>query len=262
MINPHVLKMELTRSWKSLLAWSISIGLFLYFVIIIYPLVKDLYANIPAEVAEIFKAFGGVPENEIDYFAMECGLLLAIFGAIFAALAGFNFISREERESTIDTVYTLPISRSTFFFSKLLAIIIHVLLFSIIITPFIIFGFLTINSNINLLGLFVYLILFTLMMIMIACLSFSFACFKNQASKNSISLIIPLPLYLITMVSSLSNEKFLKNIKYLSPFTFSDSTTILIKEEFEYISFTVSSIFSIVLLVIAFIRFQKKELYN
>ncbi|HEY8395409.1 MAG TPA: ABC transporter permease subunit, partial [Bacilli bacterium] len=124
MINFQVLKMELKRSYKSLIGWSISIGIFTYLVLILYPLVKDLYSQLSGELMDLLDTFGGIPRSEMDYFATEAGMLVQLFGAVYAALLGYNLISREEREQTTDLIYSLPVSRTTFFFTKIAAALI------------------------------------------------------------------------------------------------------------------------------------------
>lgn len=75
--------------------------------------------------------------------------------------------------------------------------------------------------------------------------------------------MIPLPLYLLTLISSLVKDELLKKLKYLSPFTFSDPVTYLkLGESFEYISFIVTAGVSIVLTVIAIILYRKREFTN
>ena len=82
MINFQILKIELKRYFKSLLGWSLSIGIFLYIVIILYPMVKDLYNQLSGELLELLENFGGLPKNEIEYFATEGGMLYS-FSVLF-----------------------------------------------------------------------------------------------------------------------------------------------------------------------------------
>lgn len=263
MINFQVLKMELKRSYKSLIGWSISIGIFTYLVLILYPLVKDLYSQLSGELMDLLDTFGGIPRSEMDYFATEAGMLVQLFGAVYAALLGYNLISREEREQTTDLIYSLPVSRTTFFFTKIAAALIQVLLFTILITIFSVCGFYTVSRNINLSRFFIYMSLYLLLLIIVVNLGVALACFLKRSAKSSFALIIPLPLYLLTFISTLVKEESLKKIKYLSPFTFSDPVSFLkLKENFEYISFTVSAGISLFLLAFALILFRKREFTN
>ncbi len=263
MINPKVLKMELKRSFKNLLGWTLSIGIFMYLILILYPLVKDIYAATSGEIAEILKSFGGIPENEVEYFAMEGGMLLQLFGAVFAAMTGFSIISREEREQTTDLICSLPVSRTSFFFTKLLAASIQVIVFSALITIFCTLGFLSIKTELNLSRFFFYMLIFLILLLMVQGLGFALACFIKHSSKSLIALLIPLPLYILTFISSFSKDNLLKKLKYLSPFTFSEPVSFLkTGDSFEYISFTVFSIITIVFIILALILYRKREFTN
>ena len=93
-----LLKMEIRRSYKSNLLWSIGVGTMIYLIIVLYPMVKDIYQQIPEELMAIMAQFGGVPEDVLEYFATEGAMMLQLFGAIYAALLGFNLISTFEKE--------------------------------------------------------------------------------------------------------------------------------------------------------------------
>ncbi|MFY9422843.1 MAG: ABC transporter permease subunit [Bacilli bacterium] len=263
MLNLHVLRMELKRSLNGLLGWSLAVGIFIYAMLVMYPLVEDLYSQVSEELLDLLDVFGGIPKNEIDYFAIEIGLLLQLFGAIFAALTGFNLISREEREQTADLIYSLPVSRTAFFFTKLTAALIQALLFTIIVTLFSVLGFLSVNNNLNLSRFFIYMALFLLLLVLIAFLGAALACFLKRSAKSTIALIIPLPLYLFTFFSSLTKNEILKKIKYISPFTFSDPLSFLkLKESFEWLSFAISGGISLALIIAAMLLFRKREFTN
>ncbi|MDD3999919.1 MAG: ABC transporter permease subunit [Bacilli bacterium] len=259
MINFHVLKMELQRSFKSLLGWTLSIGIFMYIVLIIYPMVEDILASATEEMVKILLAFGGIPTNEVEYLALEGGMLLQIFGSVYAALTGFSIINLEEKEQTSDFICSLPVSKSTFFFTKLLAGALQMLIFTIAITIFCLLGFLTLQTTVNLSNFFIYMLLFLALLLMIYGLGFSLSCFV-QGTKSALALIIPLPLYLLTVISSFSKNNLLQKLKYFSPFTFSDPLSYLItKEGFEYISFTIFTSITVIFLIFAFFAYQKKE---
>ncbi|HHX79915.1 MAG TPA: ABC transporter permease subunit [Acholeplasmataceae bacterium] len=263
MINFQILKMELKRYFKSLLGWSLSIGIFLYIVIILYPMVKDLYNQLSGELLELLENFGGLPKNEIEYFATEGGMLLQLFGAVYAAFTGFNLISREEREQTTDAVFSLPVSRTSFFFTKLIVAFIQMLLFTIFIMLCSFLGFISISSNLDFSRFFIYMAIYLLLLLVVVLLGMSLACFLKRSSKSAIALVIPLPLYLLTLFSSLVKNDLLKKLKYLSPFTFSDPITYLkLGESFEYISFLVTASISIILTIIGLFLYRKREFTN
>lgn len=264
MFNYNIFTMEFRRSLKGLIGWTISIGLTMYLIIVLYPMVKDLYSEIPAEYLDFYNNFGGIPKNVMEYFATECGMMLQIFGAIYAAMLGFSIISREEREQATDIVYTLPVSRNKFFYTKLISAFSQIIIFTLFVCLFSVLGFVTINSKTNYQDFFVFFAFYTIMLLMITSLGFAMACLIKRNSKSSLALIIPLPLYLLTLISSLlDKDSIFVKIKYLSPFTFSDPVRFLKDNAaIEIISLLFFLGISIISIIFSSYIFNKKEFKN
>lgn len=260
MINIHVFKMEFKRSLKGLISWTISVSMFLYLIIILYPLVKDMYSNIPEELLVFIETFGGIPENVVEYFAVESGMLLQIVGSIFACLAGFNIINREEREKHSELVYSLPLSRQTFFFTKLLFVVFQIVCFSLIITIFSILGFVTVGSFPYVGNFLLFSLMNTVMLLFIAFLGFTLACLIKNATTPMLAMAIPLPLYILLIISSLSKNKILKAFKHFSVFSIADPVNFLKGTiDFQWISFLLYLLISIVGIFFSFTLFNNRE---
>lgn len=257
---PTLFRLEFKRSLKGLITWSLSIGLTMVFVIVLYPMVKDMYQSIPAQYAEILNSFGGLPNNILEYFATEGGMMLQLFGAIFAVLEGFNAINRDEKEKTVESIYQLPYSRLAFYRTKLLRVFINVTIFSITNLILSYVSFQIIGESINIGQFLEFNLLNTIMFLMIAFLGFGLACFLRPNQKNMISFAIPFPLYIISVIASMTNNDILEKLKYITPFTFSNPVDILkTHTDFEWISFVVYIGLTVIVCVFAALRFQKRE---
>src|SRR5690554_6618029 len=134
MFNGDIFKMEFKRTVKSLLIWSFSLGLYMLLIVVLYPMVKDIYETMQAEMLQYMEMFGGLPTNIIDYYATEGATMMQLVGVIFATLLGFSMLRRDERELTADVIYTLPVSRKTFFYTKFILLIVEIVLFVAIVT--------------------------------------------------------------------------------------------------------------------------------
>lgn len=254
-----LLKMELSRSFKSGLIWSIGVSSMIYLIIVLYPMVKDIYAQIPAELMAIMAQFGGVPEDVLEYFATEGAMMLQLFGAIYAALLGYNLISVFEKERLAEVIYTQGIPKRTFYLSKLTLLVIMVTGFTIINALIGYLGFVTIGETFSVSDYVVFSLLNGLTYLYIATLGFILALFLNKDTKSMVSIAIPLPLYILSVISTLTDNEWLKALKYISPFTFSDPVSILKNQDaFEYISFLVYTGFTLVGLVYGYYRYQKR----
>ncbi|MBU1145719.1 MAG: ABC transporter permease [Firmicutes bacterium] len=258
--NKTLFGLEIKRSLKGLLVWSFSLAITMYLVIILFPMVKDMYAAIPEEFYDIMNSFGGLPDTIMEYFATEGAMMLQIFGALFAVLEGFNAIYKDEKEKTVESLYSLPYPRSTFYFTKLIKITFNIVVFSLINTLFCVIGFITVKESIDV-GLFViFSVLNTVMFLIIGYLGFVLACFLKSSSKNMIAIAIPFPFYIISVISFMTNNEWLKKLQYITPFTFSNPIEILKNDfSFEWISFVVFVGLTIVGLVVSYTLFKKRE---
>jgi len=258
--NKNLFALEFRRAFKGMLVWSISLGLTMYLIVILYPYVKDMYAAIPPELSGILDSFGGLPENVTEYFATECAMMLQIFGSIYVVLEGFNAINRDEKEKTLEAIYVLPYRRDVILFTKFVRITLNILLFSIANILFSLAGFWTVGEFAENGRFFLFALLNTLMFLMIGYLGLAMVCLMKPNQKNMISMLIPIPLYIVSVISTLTNNEWLQKLKYITPFTFANPVEILKTDfAFEWENLVGFTLVTICLLVAAFLRFRKRE---
>ncbi|MCK9536640.1 MAG: ABC transporter permease [Bacilli bacterium] len=263
MINRDVFKMEFRRSLKSLVIWSVAVGSYILLVVVLYPLVKDMYSSMPEELISYMDMVGGIPKNIIEYYAIEGALMMQLAGAIFAALLGFSLLNHDEREMTTDVIYTLPVSRKTFYYTKLLVVFLEILLFSAGVTLFTFVGIISIEKNAAFTSFFSFNLLNTLMLLIMGTLGFALAAVTKRTTKTALSVLIPLPLYVIYFISQLTDNRIVKNLKYISAFTFSDPVTIIKTGDkiafFTLLAYLVLAFFA---LLFGCFKFRKKEFFQ
>jgi ABC-2 type transport system permease protein len=254
-----LLKMEIRRNFKSTLLWSIGVSTMIYLIIVLYPLVKDIYAQIPEELMAIMAQFGGVPEDVLEYYATEGAMMLQLFGAIFAAMLGFNLIATFEKERLAEVMYTQGVSKKTFYLSKLTILIIMVFGFTIVNALIGYLGFITIDERFSFGDYMWFSLLNGMMYLYVAILGFILALILDKDIKAMVAIAIPLPLYILAILSTLTDNDWLKALKYISPFTFSDPVAILKNQDpFEYISFLVFTGLAILGLIYGYYKYQKR----
>lgn len=255
----NLLKMELRRGYLSMLIWAISVSLMVYLVIILYPMVKDVYGSMPPEVQQIMEQFGGIPDNILEYYATEGAMMMQIFGAIFAALLGFNMISRVEKEKVAEVLYVVPVSKLKFYLSKILMIFVFVAIFSLVNYGVGYLGFATVNETFDFKQYLTFTSLNMVMYLVIAYLGMFLALVLKVGTNNMISLVIPLPFYIMTLLATLTNTEWLKHFKYFSPFTFCDPVEILKTDyDFEWLAFVIFMGITLLALVASYFLYKKR----
>ena len=64
----------------------------------------------------------------MGFYGLECGNILGIGGAFFAAYIGITALADEEKNHTAEYLFTHPVSRSRIVFEKLLRILLQILI--------------------------------------------------------------------------------------------------------------------------------------
>ena len=69
----------------------------------------------------------------IGFYAVECGNILGLGGAFYAALCAVGILSKEEKDKTAEFLLTHPVGRKRIITEKLIAVLIQITVLNIII---------------------------------------------------------------------------------------------------------------------------------
>ena len=134
-----VLLHELKRSKISLIVWTSALSFMLAVCIFIYPEMSSQMSEMNemfANMGNFTAAFGMDQLNFgefMGYFGAECGNVLGMGGAFFAALAGIAALAKEEKDRTAEFLLTHPISRRRIVAEKLLSVAIQITLLNAVV---------------------------------------------------------------------------------------------------------------------------------
>ena len=129
-----LIRHELRRNRISLLIWTCAIGGFLIISLFFFPEMKnqmDSFSTMFASMGSFTKAFGMDTLNFgslTGYYSVECGNMLGLGGALFAALFGISALAREEKDGTAELLLTHPLSRTEIVTKKLIALLIQIVI--------------------------------------------------------------------------------------------------------------------------------------
>ena len=118
---------ELTAHRKSLIIWSIVIGLFMYLSMVKYGTLaadaqasQELMKALPASMQAIF-GMTGLDLTTISGYYGICFIFIAVMLAIHAGMLGAEIVAKEEVDKTAEFLYVKPIGRAKALTLKLLA---------------------------------------------------------------------------------------------------------------------------------------------
>ena len=131
-------KHELKTGKLSLCIWSFAIAFLLAVCVLIYPEMEGQMG----QISETFSQMGGFSQafgmdklnfgEFIGFFCVECGNVLGLGGALFAALTGIGVLSKEEKDHTVEFLLAHPVKRSGVVAQKLCAVFVQVFFLNLI----------------------------------------------------------------------------------------------------------------------------------
>lgn len=128
-----VFRKELRSGVVSFLVWSVIIGGLMAVCIGIYPSMTESMEDISALFAGMgdFSAAFGLDKLKygsiMGFYGVECGNILGLGGAFFAALTAMGLLAGEEGGHTAEFLLTHPVSRLRIAAEKLTALVVLVL---------------------------------------------------------------------------------------------------------------------------------------
>ena len=224
-----IMKHELRQGRTAFLIWTVSIAFMMVICIFMFPELKSEMAS----VSKIFSAMGAFTAafgmDRLDfgsltgYYSIECGNVLGICGALYAALCAVDILSKEEKGKTAEFLLTHPVSRARILTEKLLAVLIMITIMNVVIYVAAIVSMILIGEAVpwkemNLIHLAYYL-----MQLELAGICFGISAFLIRGSMGA-GMGLAAILYFLNLIANIS--KSARFIKYLTPFGYCDGADI------------------------------------
>ena len=258
-----VFKHELRRGRTSFIIWTGAIGFLLAVCIFLYPEMKKEMEEISETFASMgsFTAAFGMDKLDFGtltgYYAIECGNVLGLGGAFFAALCGVGMLSKEERQRTAEFLLTHPVKRTRVVAEKLAAVLIQVVAMNAVIYALSIGSMAAVGEavpwrEINLLHA-AYLI----MQIETASVCFGISAFIGRGGVG-VGIGVAALMYFLNIVANItSSAEFLK---YITPFGYCDGAAITSDCALDGAKIATGAAVSAVFIAAAFLKYKKKDI--
>ena len=130
---------ELKQNRISFAVWTAAIGFLLAICVFMYPEMKGEMNSVTDMFSSMgsFTAAFGMDRLDfgsfIGFYAVECGNILGLGGAFFAALIGISSLTKEEKERTAEFLLAHPLSRAKIVTEKISAVLVQILLMNLLI---------------------------------------------------------------------------------------------------------------------------------
>ena len=254
---------ELKRGRISLIIWTVAIAFMLGVCIVIYPEMSSQMGEISEMFANMgsFSAAFGMDELNfgefIGYFGVECGNVLGLGGAFFAAILGVSALAKEEKERTAELLLSHPISRARIITEKLLAVLTQILILNLVVAAVVAVTILAIGEKPDASVIALLLLAYFLLQIEIAAITFGISAFISSGGLG-IGLGVAVGLYFLNIIANLTEE--LEFLKWITPFGYTEGGDIVAEKALNGGYLAVGALLSTVGIALAYVKYTKKDI--
>lgn len=224
-----LLKHEIKMNLKTLLIWALSVGILCAGCILLFKSLEesmrgmaDAYSNMGA-----FSAALGMDKLNVStlegFYGTEVALMFAIGGAMFAAMTGAAMLSKEEEGHTCEFLLTLPMGRKAVILGKYMSMALLVLLFNAMTVLLILAGFAGIGEMPDGRNFVLYHGTQLLMQLEVGSVCFLISAVSKRRQLGA-CLGFAMVLYMADLICRIIPD--LKNLKYVTPYYFSNGADI------------------------------------
>lgn len=259
-----LVKHELRQGRASFFIWTASIGFLLAICIFLFPEMKgqmDGVSDVFASMGSFTQAFGMDRLNFgtlIGFYAVECGNILGLGGAFYAAFCAVGILSKEEKDKTAEFLLTHPVSRKRIITEKLIAVLIQITAMNIIINAVSAGSIAAVGEEIpwkeiNLLHLAYYLLQLEL-----AGICFGVSAFLRKGNTGA-GLGIAAMMYFLNLIANITDAA--EFLKYITPFGYCEGADIVSNGRIDGAMAAVGAVMGIGGIIAAYLKYTKKDIH-
>ena len=254
---------ELRQNKIALIIWSAAISFMLGICVIIYPEMSSQMGEISemfADMGAFTTAFGMDQLNFgefMGYFGIECGNVLGLGGALFAAIVGASALAKEEKDHTAEFLLTHPLSRTRIISEKLAAALAQILILNAAVIGVIFACIGAVGVEFEAKTLLLTFLAYLLLQIEIAAITFGISAFLRRGELG-IGLGLAFVFYFMNILSNLTEE--LEFVKFITPFSYADGAHIIPEGSIEIKYLAVGIVITAVGIAAAYLKYNKKDI--
>lgn len=258
-----IIKHELRQSRISLAIWTAVIGLLFAVCIFMYPEMKGEMED----VSDMFASMGSFTEafgmdrisfgTLTGFYAVECGNILGLGGALFASLCAVSVLSKEEKEHTAEFLLSHPVSRVRIITEKLISVFVQIFVMNIIVFGISVASIAMVGENIPWKEISLLHLTYVLLQIELAGICFGVSAFLKRGSIG-IGLGIAAVMYFLNIIANIADTASF--LKYITPFGYAEGSDIVADLKLDVELVIIGMVFGIVGIVTGYIKYNRKDI--
>lgn len=259
-----MVKHEVKQGIRSLAIWTAAIAFLLAVCVFMFPEMKGEMEG----VGDMFSSMGSFTEafgmDRINFgtltgfYAVECGNILGLGGAFFAALSAVSILAKEEKEHTAEFLFTHPVRRSRIVTEKLCAVILQIVLMNLLVFGVSIASVAAIGEEIPWKEIVLLHLAYFLLQIEIAGICFGISAFLKRGSLGA-GLGIAAVLYFLNLIANISETA--EFLKYITPFGYAEGADIVTNGRLEEGLVLLGMLYGIIGIAAAFSWYCRKDIH-
>ncbi len=254
---------ELRQERTALVVFTAAVSFLLAVCIFIFPEMKggmDDMSGLFASMGSFTEAFGMDRVNFgtfLGFYAVECGNILGLGGALFAALCAVSSLAKEEREHTAEFLLTHPISRKRVVAGKLAAVVLEVLVFNLCVYGISVVSIALCGEEIAWREVTLLHTAYLLLQVEIAGICFGISAFLRRKTAG-VGLGIAVSFYFLHLIANLSEKA--EFLRYITPFSYADGVDIVVDVRLDVGLVLCGMLYCIVGVGAAFVWYGRKDI--
>ena len=258
-----LIRHELKRGWKALLVWTLAIGAFIVICLFMYPEMKsqmDSISSIFSSMGMFSSAFG---LDALDFgslkgfYGIECGNILGIGGALFAALLGIAALANEEKNGTAEFLLTHPRTRTCVITAKLVSVLVQIVILNVIVWLMAVGSTAAIGEAVPWKEFTLLHLAYFLLQVELACVCFGISSFLWKGGMG-IGLGLAIALYFMNIIANLTSQADF--LKYITPFGYADGSAIFSSGAIDGCKLLIGLAFSAAGVALAYWKYSRKDI--
>ncbi|MBO4276988.1 MAG: ABC transporter permease subunit [Clostridia bacterium] len=258
-----VFRHELKRGRTAWLIWAAALSLLLAICIFLFPEMAsqtDTINEMFASMGSFTSAFG---MDKLDfgtlpgYFAIECGNVLGLGGALFASLLAASMLCKEEKERTAEFLLSHPVSRTRVVAEKLAALYAQITALNIAVCLVSVGSMAAVGEEVPWKSVSLLCLACFLLQCELAAVCFGVSAFIRRGSAG-IGIGAAILAYFLNIIGNIADSA--KFLKYITPFGYCDGAEVVSSGKLDGIKLLVGAAFCALGIAAAFVKYRKKDI--
>ena len=254
---------ELRQGWKSFAVWTATIGFFVLICVFLFPEMKsemEGISNLFASMGAFTAAFGMDQLNFgtlTGFYAVECGNILGIGGAFFAAMTAAGILAKEEKERTAEFLLTHPVSITRILTEKLSSVILQIVGMNVIVYGVAIGSMVLVGEEVPWKEVTLLHLAYFLLQLELAGICFGISAYLRKGSLG-IGLGLAAMMYFLNLIANISDKA--EFLKYITPFGYAEGSDIVSKGCLNGSMLLVGMLFMVLGIAAGYFRYCRKDI--